>query len=120
MLAAISARHAARDGCSRAGGGSMTVTHGQGRREAWRKRRVVLVAIAAVAMLTGALAPAVAVDVLPPIGGGPVTVAAPRTTPTSAIGRWGDFAPPADATITVSQPDGSTFAAELTGAEIGG
>jgi hypothetical protein len=44
-----------------------------------------------------------------------------RSVPAPADGaRWGDFVGATDAALVVSQPDGSTFRAQLTDAEVGG
>lgn len=44
----------------------------------------------------------------------------PDTTPTADLGVWGDFVAPDAPAVVVTQPDGSTFHAQLTPAEIGG
>jgi len=48
----------------------------------------------------------------------PVTTAV-AAGPTARHGVWGDFVPPIDADLVVTQPDGSTFRARLTPAELG-
>jgi len=49
-----------------------------------------------------------------------VAVREPRGLPTSAIGPWGDVVPPTPAILSVVQPDGTSFPARLTPAELGG
>src|SRR4051812_19498038 len=78
---------------------------------------VLLMAFAVAASLT---APALAGTRSRAAAKGPVEIDAPRTTPTADLGVWGDFAPPSDTTVAITQPDGSHFSAALTPAEIGG
>src|SRR3954452_1958880 len=89
-----------------------------GNRGARRSRLLVLVMASALA--ASLTAPALARPRPAAGAAAPVAIDAPRTTPTADLGVWGDFAPPSDTTVVISQPDGTHFSAALTPAEIGG
>jgi M6 family metalloprotease-like protein len=80
-----------------------------------RRRAVWLLAVAGVLFVAGVLGARAT-----PAASKRAKAVPVRTTPTSEFGAWGDFVLPADTTITLTQPNGTTLAARLTQAEIGG
>lgn len=78
-----------------------------------------LAALAAVAV--GAVStPLVVASARPAAPSAPAIADAPLAPAAPATPRWGEFAPATDTALVVRQPDGSTFKAKLTDADVGG